>query len=159
MTHSIGTGNSKTLMRAVAGNPLILACLLGIFLNASGLGLPLGSGAVLEILSRAALPLGLLAVGAALRLHVALTRPRELISTALLKLLLQPLLTFSLCWTAGLSDLATAILVLFAALPGAPSAYILARQLGGDAELMAAIVTIETAISIMTLPAVLILVS
>jgi malonate transporter len=55
-------------------NPLILACLIGIGLNVSGIGLPWGSAAVLEILARAALPLGLLAVGAGLRLD-ALRQP------------------------------------------------------------------------------------
>ena len=52
--------------------------------------------------------------------------------------------------------LETAVLVTFAALPGASTAYILARQLGGDAPLIAAIVTVETAAALATLPAVLV---
>lgn len=143
------------MLRALMRNPLILACLLGILLNISGLGLPLGSQPVLDILARAALPLGLLAVGAGLRLRIAFTRRRELISTSAIKLLMLPALTYGLSLIIGLDSLETVILVLFAALPGAPSSYILARQLGGDAQLMAAIVTVETAFALFTLPAIL----
>jgi predicted permease len=42
--------------------------------------------------------------------------------------------------------------VLFAALPTSSSAFILARQLGGDTALMAAIITAHTLLSFATLP-------
>ena len=45
------------------------------------------------------------------------------------------------------------MLVLFAALPGSPAAYILARQMGGDGRLMAGIITLTTLASVVTLPA------
>ncbi|MCU0808046.1 MAG: AEC family transporter, partial [Candidatus Contendobacter sp.] len=61
-----------------------------------------------------------------------------------------------LCWVMQPGRLETAVLVTFAALPGAPTAYILARQMGGDAPLIAAIVTVETAAALITLPAVLV---
>ncbi len=157
LTHISGVGRGWRLLRSLATNPLLLACLLGIILNISGLGLPLGSAAVLDILARAALPLGLLAVGAALRLRVAFDRRREMIFASVCKLVWLPALTFVLALMVGLTTLETNILVLFAALPGATSAYILARQLGGDAELMAAIVTVETGISLLSLPLVLLL--
>ncbi len=52
--------------------------------------------------------------------------------------------------------LETAVLVTFAALPSASTAYILARQLGGDAPLIAMIVTVEIALAMVTLPMVLV---
>jgi len=55
----------------------------------------------------------------------------------------------------GLGELPRAVLVMFAALPTASSAYILAKQLGGNATLMAGIITGETLISLLTLPVVL----
>lgn len=140
------------MLASMARNPLILACLGGIALNITGIGLPPGSATVLDILARAALPLGLLAVGAGLRLRVAFDRRGLLLAAAALKLLALPLLVLALAPALGLERLETAILVLFAALPGAPSAYILARQLGGDAELMAAVVTVQTVLSMATLP-------
>ena len=137
------------------GNPLILACLSGIGLNLSGIGLPWGSAAVLDILARAALPLGLLAVGAGLQIE-GLNRPGLLAATSSLKLLALPALAGTLCWLFNPGRLETAVLVTFTALPGASTAYILARQLGGDAALMAAIVTVETALALLTLPLALI---
>lgn len=154
---SAHAGKSATVIgiwRGLITNPLILACLTGIGLNLSGIGLPWGSAAVLEILARAALPLGLLAVGAGLRLE-GLSHPNLLVATSGLKLLVLPMLAALLCSVVQPGRLETAVLMTFAALPGAPTAYILARQMGGDASLMAAIVTVEIALALVTLPAVL----
>ena len=153
--HAGGSATVAGVLRGLITNPLIMACLTGIGLNLSGIGLPWGSAAVLEILARAALPLGLLAVGAGLRLE-GLARPGLLAAASGLKLLVLPALAAGLCWAVQPGRLETAVLVTFAALPGAPTAYILARQLGGDAPLIAAIVTVETAAALATLPAVLV---
>ena len=47
------------------------------------------------------------------------------------------------------------VAVLFNGLPTATSAYILARQLGGDATLMASLITAQTLLAMLTLPLVL----
>lgn len=153
--HTGGGTTVSGVTRGLITNPLILACLAGIGLNVTGIGLPWGSAAVLDILARAALPLGLLAVGAGLRLD-ALTRPGVLLATSALKLLAMPALAGMLCWLVQPGELESRVLVTFAALPSASAAYILARQLGGDAPLMAAILTVETALALFTLPAVLV---
>ena len=152
--HAGGSATVTDVARGLITNPLILACLTGVGLNLSGIGLPWGSAAVLEILARAALPLGLLAVGAGLRLE-GLRRPGLLATASALKLLVLPALVAILCWIVQPGGLETAILVTFAALPGAPTAYILARQLGGDTPLIAVIVTVEIAAAMVTLPLVL----
>ena len=153
--HAGGSATMAGVVRGLLTNPLILGCLTGIGLNLSGIGLPWGSAAVLEILARAALPLGLLAVGAGLRLE-GLARPGLLAAASALKLVALPALAAGLCWVMQPGRLETAVLVTFAALPGAPTAYILARQMGGDVPLIAAIVTVETAAALVTLPAVLV---
>jgi malonate transporter len=153
--HAGGSATMAGVARGLLTNPLILGCLTGIGLNLSGIGLPWGSAAVLEILARAALPLGLLAVGAGLRLE-GLARPGLLAAASALKLVALPALAAGLCWVMQPGRLETAVLVTFAALPGAPTAYILARQMGGDVPLIAAIVTVETAAALITLPAVLV---
>jgi len=153
--HAGGELTISGVLRGLITNPLILACLVGIGLNVGGVGLPWGSAAVLDALARAALPLGLLAVGSGLRLD-ALMRPGLLVSVSLLKLLVMPTLAGVLCWMLGLGTLERAVLVTFAALPSASAAYILARQLGGDAPLMAAILTLETALALLTIPMILV---
>ena len=153
--HAGGSVSVAGVLRGLITNPLILACLVGVGLNLSGIGLPWGSAAVLDILARAALPLGLLAVGAGLRL-AALNRPGLLVAVSVLKLLVLPALAAVLCWLVQPGRMETAVLLTFAALPGASTAYILARQLGGDAPLMAALVTVEIGLALVTLPIVLV---
>jgi predicted permease len=154
-SHASGSATFAGVVRGLLTNPLILGCLTGIGLNLSGIGLPWGSAAVLEILARAALPLGLLAVGAGLRLE-GLARPGLLVTASSLKLLALPALAALLCAMVQPGRIETAVLITFAALPGASSAYILARQMGGDASLIAAIITVETALALVTLPMVLV---
>lgn len=140
------------LLRLLASNPLILACLLGITLAQSGIGLPAAVGSVLELLGRMALPLGLLAVGAGLNLQALRRSGRALWLASLVKLLLMPLLAWLLAYAVGLGASMSAVLLVFAAVPTATSAYILARQLGGDAGLMAAIITAQTLLAMLSLP-------
>ena len=78
-----------------------------------------------------------------------------MIAACLLKLVAMPAITWAACRVVGLADLPMLILVLFNALPAAPTSYVLARQLGGDARLMAGILTAQTALSAITLSALL----
>ena len=142
----------RAVALAIARNPLLLACLLGILLNASGIGLPSLVAPLLEILGRGALPLGLLAVGAGLSFAGLGKQGPSLVLAAGLKLLLLPLLTAATCWSLGVSGLAASVAILFNALPTATSSYILARQMGGDAPLMAAIIAAQSALAVVTLP-------
>jgi hypothetical protein len=142
-------------LRAVATNPLIIAILLGVALNLSGLGLPPVIGPMLEILGRAAIALGLLAVGAGLDFRAARSGGGIVLLATLLKLAAMPALAYGLARLLGLDGTALLAIVALNAMPTAAAAYILARQLGGDAPLMASIVTVETACAMATLPLVL----
>lgn len=159
LTRYAGSQPSPAMvLRGIVRNPLILACVAGLLLNLSGIGLPWGTAAILEITGRAALPLGLMTVGAGLVLRLRWQAAAATAWAAVLKLLVLPLLAFAAARLLGLQPLETQILVLFAALPTATSAYILARQLGGDHTLLATILTLETLFSVVTLPLVLLLV-
>lgn len=136
----------------IGKNPLIVGCMLGVLLNVSGIGLPSITAPLVEILSRAALPLGLLTVGAGLSLASLRAAGRPLLASSLLKLLIMPLLAWGIGWAVGLSSADQQVLFLFAAMPTATSTYILARQLGGDADLMAAIITAQTLLAMLSLP-------
>lgn len=147
----------QSVWRQVITNPLILASLAGVLLNASGVGEPPVLGEIAGMLARAALPLGLIAVGAFLSWEaLAACRLAEAISTAV-KLLGLPALTAALMTAMGVEGVARMTAVLFTALPTATSSYLLARQMGGDAEKMAAIITAQTALALLTLPVVLFL--
>lgn len=136
----------------VARNPLILACLIGWGLNVTDVGLPPVLGPLLEIMGRAALPLGLMAVGAALDLGAARRAGRVVAITSLLKLVGMPLATFAACAMFGAEDKATAVAVLFSGGPVAVASYVLARRMGGDAPLLAGLITASTLAAMVTLP-------
>ena len=143
--------------KQVATNPLILACLLGGLLNLSGLGLPAVVGDMLRILSRAALPIGLLAVGAGLDLAAARNAKWIAAVSSALKLAVLPAMTYVLARGFGADPLALTVGVLFTGLPVATSSFILARQLGGDAPLMANLCAVQTLLAMVSLPMVLLL--
>lgn len=138
-------------LRQVALNPLMLACVGGFAVAALG-GLPPGVKPLAEALGRASVALGLLAVGAALSVGALRDRVGLQAMTALLKLVAMPGLTLALCLLLGLDALPTAMAVLFMALPTAATSYVMARAMGGDAPLMAAITTTEHAAAVLTLP-------
>lgn len=145
-------GQSPSLARALLLNPLILACLGGLALNVSGLGLPPVADETLAILARAALPLALLAVGAGLDLGAAKASGGRVGAAVVLKLLGLPLITAGTCWLLDVDGLAWTVAMLFNALPTATSAYILARQMGGAPGLVANILTVQTLAAAVTLP-------
>ncbi len=156
LTRHAGTGASvRGTLAELATNPLILASLLGLAMSVTGTPLPPFVGPVLDSLGRASLALGLLAVGAGLSLGSLASGGVSLAVSILLKLIVSPLIAYLGCRWMGLGSLPTAIAVLFAALPPAPSAFILSRRLGGDHGLMAAIITVHTIFAAVTLPAIL----
>ncbi len=150
-----GTPSFAAAAGLILRNPLIAACLIGIVMNVSGIGLPPVIGPLLDILARGALPLALLAVGAGLDLRAARAGGRSLAAATGLKLLVLPGITAAGCWLLGVSPIATFVAVLFNGSPTSAASYILARQLGGDAPLMAGIITVQTACAMVTLPLVL----
>lgn len=139
------------LARQVFANPLILACGVGFAVAALG-GFPAGIGPLVQSLGRASLALGLLCVGAALTMQSFSDRPLTQALTGTLKLIVMPALTLGIGTLFGLDGLALTIAVLFMALPTAATSYVMARAMGGDAKLMAAITTTEHIAAAATLP-------
>ena len=143
----------------VLRNPLIWSVLAGIAVNVAGLPLPRVAIEFLEILGRAALALGLLSVGAGLELD-KLWRPQASVFAAVvLKLVVMPAIALGLALWFGLNGPALAVVAIASSVPSAPGAYILARQMGGDAPLYAQILTMQTVFALVTIPPVLALVS
>lgn len=140
------------VLRAIITNPLIVGSVVGVVWSFFELGFhPLLAG-ILEPLSNLALPMGLMTVGAGLQLKALRGASMPFIVSSVLKLVAFPLITAGLAWLLGLDGLMVQVAVLLAALPTATSAYILARQLGGDAPLMAGIISGQTLLAIASIP-------
>ena len=147
------TGTSiPSVLRAIATNPVVLACIIGLSMNLLEIRLPLVLDRTLAILGAAALGFGLISVGAALHLQSMRSDKRTLALASLLKLFVLPFVAWVFCSMLGVDGYAKSIVVLFAALPCSPAAYVLARQMGGNAELMAGIISTGTAGAILSIP-------
>lgn len=136
-----------SMVSPIARNPLIVSCLAGAMFNLSGGQLVWGTDRLFTLLANTSLPLGLLSVGAALRPTDVRGQLGTLIGNSLARLLVVPSIAWLCARVMGLPTIETAILVLFFALPTAPTSYVLTRQLGGEGQLMAAIITIQTLLS------------
>lgn len=138
--------------REIARNPLIWATAAGLLLNLGGFVPPAPAQMFLTRLADASIALGLLAVGAALRL--AATPGLRAASGYLVgvKLLVVPLAAVVFGRWFGLSGIYFDVVVLFAALPTASSAYILAMRMGGDGRSVAWLISATTLVSMLTLP-------
>lgn len=144
-----------TLLRTMLRNPLILACVAGIALALSGASLPFGTGRFLDLLARGSLPLGLLCVGAALRPAAMRQDITALAGNGALRLLAMPALAAFIAYAFNLEGVEALVLVVFSAIPTAPTAYVLTRQLNGDGTFMAGLVTAQTLAAVATIPLVL----
>jgi malonate transporter and related proteins len=142
----------RVIAMTVVRNPLIWACMVGLAVNVSHLPLPRILHEVAEALGRSSLAIGLLVTGAGLHLE-GLFRPNAAAAlTVFLKLILMPALAVALALLFGLSGPNLAVVVCCAAVPTSSSAYVLARQMGGDAPLLAQIITLQTIIAALTMP-------
>lgn len=136
-------------------NPLILACAAGLTLIVLDLRLPVLVNDLLSILGKAALPLGLLAVGAGLRFGELGEQKVPVGLASLAHLVALPLAAYGCSQLFGVEGLARDTALIFTAIPVSVSAFILARQMGGDHRVMAVIITAQTILSAITMPIIL----
>jgi malonate transporter and related proteins len=140
-----------SLVRELSRNPLVLATLAGLLCNFLGLSLVMPAQQFLQRLADASITLGLLAVGAALRWGRTEGHWFGSAWVVVVKLLILPLLAWGVARLLGLEGLALQVAVLFAALPSASSAYILAMRMGGDGPGVAWLISATTVLAVFTL--------
>lgn len=145
----------RSIIFNISKNPLILGCLVGGAFNATGLGLWAGLEQLFKLLAACSLPLGLMCVGAALRFEGVRADLTRLGVTTGIRMLLMPLLAYMLCQWMGLNTLTTHVITVFFALPTASASYILTKVYGGDSELMASVITVQTVVAAFSLMLVL----
>jgi predicted permease len=148
----LARGRDVHTVSALASNPLVLACIAGLVWNFAGVPLPALPAHVLELLAAAALPLGLLAVGAGLRFERGALPLPALAWWHAVKLVALPAVAIVLSHALGLSAHERRIAVVMAAVPTAPSAYILAMQMGGVGAPVALLISSGTLLAALTLP-------
>ncbi len=151
-------GAARAILRDLARNPLLLAVGVGIAANIGGTGRIPVVHEVADLLGGAALPIVLLCVGANIRPRAMAAAMVPTLISMLGKMVVFPAAILALALAMGLSPTETLVAVLFGAVPTAAAGYTLARQMGGDAPLMAAMITLQTVLALVTLPLTVVLV-
>lgn len=145
----------RGMARELARNPLIVATVAGLACNLLGLRLPEWLMTTGSRIGAAALPLGLMAVGAGLQIGALREAPGLAAALLAIRHLLLPALGIAAVLAAGLPPAQQAVVVAFAAMPTAASAYVLAVRMGGHGPYVAGLVTMSTLIAMVALPAAL----
>lgn len=142
----------RMLLRQLATNPFILAVFVGVAISVCGLTLPTFAATTLHLLGQVSIATGLLVVGAGLDPAAAMRLSPALLIGAVLKLAVMPALAILIGVAVGLGPLALAVAAVCASVPTASASYVLARQMGGDAPLMARIIATQTLVAFLTMP-------
>ncbi|KAF1042050.1 MAG: hypothetical protein GAK35_02936 [Herbaspirillum frisingense] len=149
--HALAPKNGS-LLRELAKNPLLIATASGLAFAAAGLHLPEVASVVLSRLGVASISLGLLMVGAGLRLS-GLKESKPMVAWLVaIKLLAVPAAAWLIGRHLQLPPLQLRIVVLFCCLPTASSSYILAARMGGNGPFTAFLISFGTLLSALTIP-------
>lgn len=143
------------LLRRMALNPFIISTGGAVLFRQLPFELYEPIKVTLSLAGTSALGIGLMAIGAALQTERISLRRTALWPPIVAKLIIYPAMIATIGYVLGVSGTEIQYLVLCAAVPTAANGYLLARLLGGDAELYAEVKTLQTALSFLTMPLVL----
>jgi predicted permease len=147
----------RSLLLAIARNPFVLSCVTGILFQTLGIPLPKTLFLMLDIIGKGALGLALLAAGAGLRFHELRATGATLALAVALKLVAMPLFVYAFTQILSVSGTPQHVAVICAAVPTGSGAYVLAKKMGGDAPLIASILTLQVIVAALTLPLITVL--
>jgi malonate transporter len=149
---SLARHGGHDYLREIARNPLIISTVAGLLANAAGVSFPEAVATTLQRIGVAALPIGLLAVGAGLRVGGLKAGPGLAATLLGIRHVVLPAIGLGLTLLLALPPEQRHIAVLFAAMPTASSAFVLASRMGGDGPYVAALVTASTLLGMVSIP-------
>lgn len=151
--HGVSWGGVRRSLVELPRNPLILASAVGIVLGlcCPGALAPTVPGRSIAVLALAATPCALLATGAAIDLHLVRARPLPLLAACVAKLVALPALTWGIGRALDTRPEPLAAAVVLMACPAAMAGLPMARELGGDERLTAAVIVATTVAAPFTL--------
>ena len=138
--------------QAIIKNPFIWSCAIGLILNPLMKWIPTTLFSPLSLIGQASLAAGLLAAGAGLEFRRIPRITSSHVIALIAKLIAMPLLAFMFANVFSVTGTALSVTIVAMAVPTASASYILARQLGGNAPLMAEILNLQTLVAMITIP-------
>jgi len=146
-----------SMLGGMARNPLIIACLLGMAALALNFKLPPALHRAVEGVGKIGLPAALLALGASLTWDRVRGQGVAALAAALMKVALMPAAGFFIALACGLEGALLSVCLLYLATPTAVASYVMANQMGADADLAAAIIVVGTVLAFPALAGVLLM--
>ncbi len=143
----------KRVLRGLAGNPILIASLIGIAIALTGWEFPVFIGRTLSAVGQMALPLALMGIGAGLYATRLRGQRRWAVTGALMKTAMAPLVGFLLALWIGLGTDEMRLALIFLACPTAAASYVLVQQMDGDSALAAGVIVLS---HLFALPAMLV---
>ena len=153
--HSITKVSKRRMVRTIATNPLLLAGVLGLVVPLLHIKLPLFLDRTLQLLGSAAVPIALLCIGGSLVIVPMRGKQTWIVTAALLKIAVLPVIVYFLGRFAGFDVATMRIALVFAACPTAAASFVMARQMGGDEALASGSIALSTLLSALSLSAAL----
>lgn len=146
-----GSGHIKKAFINVIKNPIILGIFAGIPFSVTGFDIPVIPMKTVVMIAQTATPIALLTVGATFEGRKAVKKLKPTVIAAFIKLVGIPAVFFPFAVKLGFrnSDM-VAILVMLGS-PTTVTCYIMAKNMGNDAELSASVVVVATLFSSVTL--------
>ena len=138
--------------REILRNPLIVSTVAGLLANLLGIRFVDPLAPALHRIGQAALPLGLMAVGAGLKLGGLWAGPGLAAGLLGIRHVLLPVVALGYVWLLGVPLAQQPIVVAFAAMPTASSAYVLAMRMGGNGPYVAGLITLSTQHGMASIP-------
>ncbi len=153
--HRLDKAMPGRLMKSLALNPLLLACVAGLVLWGLRVRLPEVGATTLALVGKTAGPLALISLGGALVSYPVGKRVGTAALAAALKCGGTPIAAWLIAGGLGLSPGDQQVVMIYAACPTAVASYVLATQLKGDPALAAAAIVVSTLASVVSLGVVL----
>ncbi len=139
-------------VKRVVLNPFLLASVAGVLVGLTGVAIPAPILAPLQMLAAAAIPIALISVGATMNWGALARLDRFNGAICAIKLVALPAMTLGACLAFQIPPAIGSVLVVFAALPTASAAHVLAAGFGASRVLVATLVAQSTLLGAVTLP-------
>ncbi|MCK4999330.1 MAG: AEC family transporter [Anaerohalosphaera sp.] len=141
----------KRIIRSLLTNPLLISCIAGMVYSVCFDSMPAALSRTTSSIGQMALPLALLAIGAAMVAEKVTGNILPALVSSLIKTLVSPVAGVILAKMLNLSPDETAVALIFLACPTAIASHTLTTEIGGNPKLAASIVILSTLLAAVSL--------
>lgn len=147
-----GANSARAILDQIIANPLILGCAAGLLAQLFHVHATGPVATVVSLLGAAAMPIAIVCVGSSLDFRAVRAARTKVLAASTVKLIVAPAVMWGAAMLLGANPLTAAVAAGVGSTPTAAAGYTLSREMGGDSQLMAAIITATTLLSFLTMP-------